>query len=49
MLNYGSSPFFRQAAESAERAVMISSPLQLPPGKSYDTMRLRFYPDQVVQ
>lgn len=49
VLNSGSSPYFRQAAESAKRAVMISSPLKLPPGKSYDTMRLRFYPDQVMQ
>ena len=42
------SPFFGPAAESARRAVMIASPLKLPPGKTYDTMRLRFYPDQVV-
>jgi len=49
LLNSGSSPYFRQAAESAKRAVMISSPLQLPPGKSYPTMRLRFYPEQVMQ
>lgn len=49
ILNSGSSPYFRQAAESAKRAVMVSSPLQLPPGKTYDTMRLRFYPEQVMQ
>lgn len=49
LLNSGSSPYFRQAAESAKRAVMVSSPLQLPPGKTYETMRLRFYPEQVMQ
>lgn len=49
ILNTGSSPYFRQAAESAKRAVMVSSPLKLPPGKTYDTMRLRFYPEQVMQ
>ena len=49
VVNSGSSPLFRQASESAIRAVMVSSPLQLPPGKTYTTMRLRFHPDQVVQ
>jgi len=49
VLNTGSSPFFRQAAESAVRAVMISSPLKLPPGKTYPSIQFRFYPDQVVQ
>ena len=49
ILNTGTSPYFRQAAESAKRAVMVSSPLKLPPGKTYDTMKLRFYPDQVMQ
>lgn len=49
VINTGNSAYFRQAAESAKRAVMISSPLRLPAGKTYDTMRLRFYPDQVVQ
>lgn len=48
ILNSGTSPYFRQAAESAKRAVMISSPLQLPPGKTYTTMKLRFYPEQVM-
>ena len=37
------------AADSARRAVMISSPLKLPPGKSFASMRLRFYPGQVEQ
>jgi hypothetical protein len=42
-------PEFRQVAESAMRAVMISNPLKLPPGKYYPAMRLRFYPDKVIQ
>jgi outer membrane biosynthesis protein TonB len=49
VINSGTSPLFRQASESAIRAVMISSPLKLPPGKTYDTIVLRFHPDQVVQ
>jgi outer membrane biosynthesis protein TonB len=42
-------PFYRAAADSARRAVLIASPLKLPVGKQWPTMRLRFYPDQVVQ
>jgi outer membrane biosynthesis protein TonB len=49
VINSGSSPLFRQASESAIRAVMISSPLKLPSGKTYDSMVVRFHPDQVVQ
>lgn len=49
VINSGLSPMFRQASEGAVRAVMISSPLKLPPGKTYNTMVLRFRPDQVVQ
>lgn len=49
VINSGSSPMFRQASESAIRAVMISSPLKLPPGKTYTSMVIRFHPDQVVQ
>jgi outer membrane biosynthesis protein TonB len=49
VINSGSSPMFRQASESAVRAVMMSSPLKLPPGKTYDSMVVRFHPDQVVQ
>ena len=49
VINSGMSPMFRQASEGAVRAVMISSPLQLPPGKTYTSMVLRFRPDQVVQ
>ncbi len=43
------NPFQRTIAESARRAVMIASPLKLPPGKSWPTMRLRFYPEQAAQ
>lgn len=43
------NPDFRQAAESARRAIMISSPLRLPPGKTYRSMRLNFHPDKVIQ
>lgn len=43
------APSFRDAADSARRAVMISSPLKLPPGKSFKTVRLRFYPGQWLQ
>ena len=43
------NPSFLQAADSARRAVMISSPLKLPPGKSFPSMRLRFHPDKVIE
>jgi len=36
--------FFRSAAESARRAVIMSSPLKLPPGKYWPTILLRFDP-----
>jgi hypothetical protein len=39
-------PSFRKAADSARRAVWISSPLKLPAGKSFETLRLRFYPGE---
>jgi TonB family protein len=38
---------FQKVAESAIRAVKISSPLKLPPGKNYSSMVLRFRPDWV--
>ncbi|WP_119302179.1 cell envelope integrity protein TolA [Dongia deserti] len=44
-----STPDFRKAAESAIRAVMISSPLKLVPGKTYESMILTFHPGEVVQ
>jgi outer membrane biosynthesis protein TonB len=49
VVNTGSSPLFRQASEGAIRAVRISSPLKLPPNKTYTSMLIRFHPDQVVQ
>ena len=49
-LNLNPSDMCASAAyEAAKRAVMLASPLQLPPGKTYATMTLRFYPDQVMQ
>jgi hypothetical protein len=35
--------------QGVERAVMMSSPLKLPPGKTYTSMVLRFDPAQVVR
>lgn len=35
--------------DGARRAVMISSPLRLPPGKTYATMNIRFSPAEAVQ
>lgn len=49
VINRSTNPLFRQASESAMRAVMVSSPLKLPPGKTYESMVVRFHPDQVVQ
>lgn len=43
------NPSFRRVAESARRAVIISSPLKLPPGKSFPSMRLRFHPDKMIE
>ena len=39
----------RRTYDGAKRAVMISSPLKLPPGKSYPTMTIRFSPAEAVQ
>jgi hypothetical protein len=35
--------------DGARRAVMISSPLKLPPGKAYPMMTIRFSPAEVLQ
>ncbi len=35
--------------DKAKRAVLISSPLQLPKDVTFKTMRLRFYPDDFMQ
>jgi hypothetical protein len=42
------NPLFRQVAEGAMRAVMISSPLNLA-GRRYDSMILTFYPGEIVR
>jgi hypothetical protein len=42
------NPLFRQVAESAIRAVMVSSPLNLA-GRRYDSMIMTFHPDQRVE
>ncbi len=47
VVNSQSSPFFKQAAESCVRAIKMSSPIKLPPGKTYSTMLLRFAPKDV--
>jgi hypothetical protein len=38
----------RTAYESAEQAVRVSSPLDLPPGKQFATLRLKLIPQHVV-
>jgi hypothetical protein len=43
------NPDFPRVADSARRAVMISSPLKLPPGKTYPSVVLRFHPDRIVE
>lgn len=42
-------PSFEDWANSVRRAVMIASPLKLPPGKSFKTVRLLFHPGQWMQ
>lgn len=49
VINSSANPLFRQASEGGIRAVMISSPLKLPPGKTYSSMIIRFHPDQMMQ
>jgi len=48
LLNNQADPFFRAMAESAIRAVEMSSPLQLPPGKYWPTIKLRFRPSDIM-
>lgn len=43
------NPEFQNLTDSARRAVMISSPLKLPPGKVFTALRIRFYPGELVQ
>lgn len=35
--------------QKAKRAILISSPLQLPKDRAFETLRLRFYPDEFMQ
>ncbi len=35
--------------QKTKRAILISSPLQLPKERAFETMRLRFYPDEFMQ
>lgn len=35
--------------QKAKRAILISSPLQLPKDRAFETMRLRFYPDEFME
>ncbi len=47
LLNNQADPYFRSLAEGAIRAVKRSSPLKLPPGKFWPTMKLRFRPSEI--
>jgi hypothetical protein len=40
---------FRQVAESAMRAVKVSSPLKLPPASNFRVIHLRFHPDETFE
>jgi hypothetical protein len=48
LLNNQADPYFRSLAESAIRAVKQASPLRLPPGKYWPTMKLRFRPSEII-
>jgi len=41
------NPYFRQAAESCKRALLIAQRLQLPPGKTYEKITFIFQPSQM--
>jgi hypothetical protein len=43
------NPTFQQVADSAVRAVKISSPLKLPRGRTFKVMHLRFHPNEVIE
>nr|WP_298687960.1 TonB C-terminal domain-containing protein [uncultured Dongia sp.] len=47
LLNNQADPHFRSLAESAIRAVQRASPLKLPPGKSWKTIKLVFRPSEI--
>ncbi|HEX2582302.1 MAG TPA: hypothetical protein VHL08_10065 [Dongiaceae bacterium] len=48
ILNDQALPGFQSLADGAKRAVFIASPLQLPPGKYWPTIVLRFYPKDAI-
>jgi hypothetical protein len=48
LLNNQSDPFFQSIAEGAIRAVKRASPLKMPPGKFWPTIKLRFRPSEVI-
>lgn len=48
LLNNQADPYFRSLAESAIRAVRFSSPLRLPQGKYWPSIKLRFRPAEVI-
>lgn len=48
LLNNQADPYFRSLAESAIRAVKQASPLRLPPGKYWPTIKLRFRPSELI-
>jgi hypothetical protein len=47
IINEHNGSYSRAASESCLRAVRMSSPLKLPPGKTYTSMVLRFRPSEV--
>ena len=47
IINEHNGSYSRAASESCLRAVRMSSPLKLPPGKTYTSMVLRFRPFEV--
>ena len=47
LLNNQADPYFQSLAEGAIRAVKRASPLRLPPGKYWPTMKLRFRPSEI--
>jgi outer membrane biosynthesis protein TonB len=48
LLNNQADPYFRSIAEGAVRAVKRASPLKLPPGKYWPTIKLRFRPSEII-
>lgn len=48
LLNNQADPYFRSIAEGAIRAVKQASPLRMPPGKYWPTIKLRFRPSELI-